>query len=53
MDGYTFQNEWNNEPDVVKELAYIKISAKNRLRFKDELQPRGVINVLKGCVVSM
>jgi len=49
----TFQNEWNNEPDFIKELEYRKISAKIGYFFKYELQPRGVTNILKGCVMSV
>jgi len=43
-----FQDEWNNEPGMAKDLAQIKFSSNIGYGFKNEEHPRGVIVVSKG-----
>ncbi len=47
-----FQNEWNEEPELVRDLAHIKFNSNIAYGFKGEPQPRGVIQVIKGKVTS-
>lgn len=47
-----FQDEWNNEPDLARELADIKFTSNIAYGFKNEAQPRGVIVVIKGKATS-
>lgn len=47
-----FQDEWNNEPELVKDLAAIKFSSNIAYGFKNEELPRGLIVVTKGRATS-
>lgn len=47
-----FQDEWNNEPGLAKDLAQIKFSSNIAYGFLNEDRARGVIVVDKGKVIS-
>ena len=47
-----FMDEWNNESQLAKELAHIKFDSTIAYGFHNEPQPRGVIVVRKGKVIS-
>ena len=47
-----FQNEWNNEPGLAKDLAEIKFSSNIAYGFQNESKPTGVIVVAKGKAIS-
>lgn len=47
-----FMDEWNNESQLAKELAHIKFDSTIAYGFRNEPQPRGVIVVRKGKVIS-
>lgn len=45
-----FQNEWNSESGLAKDLAQAKFSSNIAYGFKNEEQPRGVLVVTQGKV---
>ena len=47
-----FQDEWNDEPELYSELSQAKFNSNIGYGFIDESEPRGVINVEKGKVIS-
>lgn len=47
-----FQNEWNNEPELARDLAHIKFNSNIAYGFKAESDPRGIVQVVKGKVTS-
>jgi len=48
-----FMDEWNNESGLVGELARIKFNSTIAYGFKGEPQPRAVIVVSKGKIISV
>ena len=47
-----FMDEWNNEPELANELAHIKFNSRIAYGFKNESEPRGIIEVSEGRVTS-
>ena len=46
-----FQDEWNGDPEIFYELAQAKFNSMIGYGFKNELKPRGMIQVAKGKVI--
>lgn len=47
-----FMDRWNSEPDLAQALEHIGFNSIIGYGFEDEDQPRGIINVKNGHVVS-